>query len=58
MIIGRYIKVIRYGFNNPDKLWDEIILILSSWSSFVHGMSVFEKITSKRNIEKKSRKIV
>ena len=43
----------RYGFNNPDKLWDEknIDFVLIG-DSFVHGMSVFDKDSFRGNIEK------
>ena len=47
----------RYGFNNPDKLWDEDnIDFVIVGDSFVHGMSVFDKDSFRGNIEKKSRR--
>lgn len=43
----------RYGFNNPDKLWDEEnIEYTLIGDSFVHGMSVFDKDSFRGNIEK------
>ena len=43
----------RYGFNNPDKLWDKKnIEFLLIGDSFVHGMSVFDKDSFRGNIER------
>ena len=47
----------RYGFNNPDKLWDkDNIDFVIVGDSFVHGMSVFDKDSIRGNIEKKFRR--
>ena len=40
----------RYGFNNPDKLWDEENIKRLDWR-FIYGMSVFDKDSFRGNIE-------
>ena len=42
----------RYGFNNPDKNWDNKIEFLLLGDSFVHGACVNEKDTFRSQIEK------